>query len=52
MRKVFLLYLLIYFKAFTCQPPQEYEKGYVKTSDGVYYTVNNYNTEISRKKIF
>ncbi len=51
MRKVFLLYLLIYFKAFTCQPPQEYEKGYVKTSDGVYYTVNNYNTEISRKKI-
>ena len=47
MRKVFLLYLLICFKVFTCQPPQEYEKGYIKTPNGVYY----YDTEISRKQM-
>jgi hypothetical protein len=51
MKRFFLLYLLICFKAFTCQPIQEYKKGYIKTLDGVYFIVRNYNTEISRKKI-
>ena len=47
MQKFFLLYLLICFKAFTCQPLDEYEKGYVKTQYGVYY----YDTKISKKQM-
>ena len=51
MKKIFLLYTLICFKAFTCEPPPEYEKEYVKTSAGVYYVIKSYDREISRKQL-
>ena len=51
MKKIFLLCILICVKAFSCQPPQEYKRGYITTSDGIYYVVSSYSREISRKQL-
>ena len=51
MRRIFLLYVLICMKAFSCEPQTEYVKEYIVTSDGIYYVVKNYNREISRKQL-